>query len=171
MEHEPQLEIALDEWKDCWAKFQKVRSELAQQVVNLFKQKKIPPGVANTLGIAVTREAIIIRLFGEEARSSKVENIDDERSRLIRSNQQVSGDVYKGPKQKVETAKNAYEFVLPQISLEVRRSPVEKAYTSLTVNAQKMEDLVESLVLIGRPQGQCNLCPGRSNALFQGRLK
>ena len=171
MEHEPQLEIALDEWKDCWDKFQKVRSELAQQAVNLFKQKKISPGVANTLGIAVTKEAIIIRLFGEEARSSKVENIDDERSRLIRSNRQVSGDVYKGPKQEVETAKNACEFVLPQISLEARMSPVEKAYTYLTVSAQKVEDLVESLVLIGRPQGQCNLCPGRSNALFQGRLK
>jgi len=71
----------------------------------------------------------------------------------------------------VETAKNACEFVLPQISLEARMSPVEKAYTYLTVSAQKVEDLVESLVLIGRPQGQCNLCPGRSNALFQGRLK
>jgi len=171
IEHEPQLKIALDEWKDCWDGFQKVRSELAQQAVNLFKQKKVSPEAAKTLGIAVTKEAIIITLFKEEARSSRVEDIDSERSRLIRSNRQVSGDVYKGPNQEVETAKNAYEFVLPQISLEARMSPVEKAYTRLTVSAQKVEDLVESLVLIGRPQGQCNLCPGRSNALFQGRLK
>ena len=154
MEHEPWLEIALDEWKDCWDKFQKVRSELSQQAGNLFKQKKLSPKIAETLGIAVTREAIITKLLKEEARSSKVEDIDSERSRLIRSNRQVSGDVYKGPKQEVETAKNAYEFVLPQISLEARMSPVEKAYISLTVSAQKLEDLVASLVLIGRPQGQ-----------------
>jgi len=171
MEHGPQLKIALDEWKDCWDGFQKVRSELTKQAVNLSKQKKISPEVAETLGIAVAREVIIIKLLKEEARSSRVEDIDSERSRLIRSNRQVSGDVYKGPKQEVETAKNAYEFVLPQISLETRMSPVEKAYTYLTVSAQKVEDLVESLVLIGRPQGQCNLCPGCSNALFQGRLK
>ena len=73
--------------------------------------------------------------------------------------------------QEVEDAKSAYEFVLPQISLEARMSPVENAYTSLTVSVRKVEDLVESLVLIGRPPGQCILCPGRSNALLQGRLK
>lgn len=171
MEHEPQLKIALDEWKDCWDRFQKVRSELTKQAVNLFKHKRISPEVAETLGIAVTREAIIVKLLKEEARSSKIENIGGEQYRLVRRNRQISGDVYKGSKQEMETAKNAYESVLPQISLEVRMNPVEKAYTSLMVSVQKVEDLVERLVLIGRPQGQCNLCPGRSNALFQGRLK
>ena len=171
MEHEPQLKMALDGWKDCWDGFQKVRSELTKQAVNLFKQKKVFPEVAKTLGIAVSREAIITELLKEEARSSRVEDIDSGRYRLVRRNRQISGDVYKGSKQEVETAKNAYEFVLPQISLEPRMSPVENAYTSLTVSARKVEDLVESLVLIGRPQGQCNLCPGRSNTPFQGRLK
>jgi len=171
MQHELQLKIALDEWKDSWGGFQKVRSELTKQAVNLIKQKKISPEVAKTLGIAATKEAIVIKLFKEEARSSKIENIGGERYRLVRRNRQISGNVYKGSKQEVEAAKNAYEFVLPQISLEVRMSPVEKSYTSLMVSVQKVEDSVERLVLIGRPQGQCNLCPGRSYALFQGRLK
>jgi hypothetical protein len=171
MEHEPQLEIVLNEWKGCWDRFQKLRSELCQQAGNLFKQKRLPPKVAETLGIAVTREGIIIKLFEEEARSSRIEDIDGERSRLIRSNRKISEDVYKGPKQEVEAAKDAYEFVLSQISLEARMSPVEEVFTSLMGSKQEVEELIERLVLIGRPQGQCSLCPGRSNALPQGRLK
>ncbi len=162
MEHEPQLKIALDEWKYRWNGFQKMRSELAQQAGNLFEQKKLSPEVAKTLGIAVAREGIKIRLFGEEARSSKVEDINNERARLIRKNRQISGEVYDGPKQEVEAAKNVYEFVLSQISHEERMRPIEDAYSSLTVSAQTVEDFVERLVLIGRPQGQCSLCPGRS---------
>jgi transposase len=163
MEHEPQLKIALDNWKSRWNGFEKVRSELAQQAGSLFEQKKLSHKVAETLGIAVAREGIKIRLLGEEPYSSKVEDISNERVRLIRHNQQVSGEVYKGPKQEVEAAKNAYEFVLPQISHEERMRPIKDAYKSLMVSAQAVEDFVERLVLIGRPQGRCSLCPGRPN--------
>lgn len=161
MEHEPQLKIALDNWKSRWNGFEKVRSELAQQATSLFEQKKLSHKVAETLGIAVAREGIRIRLEGEEPYSSRVEDIRNERARLIRHNQQISGEVYKGPKQEVEAAKNAYEFVLPQISHEERMRPIEDAYKSLMVSTQAVEDFVERLVLIGRPQGQCRLCPGR----------
>jgi len=165
MEHEPQLKVALDNWKSRWNGFEKVRSELAQQAGSLLKQKKLSHKVAETLGIAVAREGIIIRLLGEEPYSSRVEDISSERTRLIRHNQQVSGEVYNGPKQEVEAAKNAYEFVLPQISHEERMRPIEDAYKSLIVSTQAVEDFVERLVLIGRPQGQCSLCPGRPQSV------
>ena len=160
MEHEPQLKVALDNWKSRWNGFEKMRSELAQQAVSLFEQKKLSHKVAETLGIAVAREGIRIRLLGEEPFSSRVEDISNERTRLIRHNRQISGEVYKGPKQEVEAAKNAYEFVLSQISHEERMRPIEDAYKSLMVSVQAAEDFVERLVLIGRPQGQCSLCPG-----------
>jgi hypothetical protein len=162
IEHEPQLKRALDQWKYRWNGFEKVRLDLAQQAVSLLEQKKLSHKVAETLGIAVAREGIRIRLLGDEPYSSRFEDISNERSRLIRHNQQISGEVYKGPKQEVEAAKNAYESVLQQISHEERIRPVEDAYTSLMVSAQAVEDFIERLVLIGRPQSQCNLCPGSS---------
>jgi hypothetical protein len=164
MEHEPQLKIALDNWKSRWNGLEKVRSELAQQAVSLLEQKGLSHKAAETLGIAVAGEGIRIRLLGEEPYSSRVENIRNERTRLIRHNQQVSREVYKGPKKEVEAARNAYEFVLQQISHAERMRPIEKACKSLMTIAQAVEDFVERLVLIGRPQGQCSLCPGRPNS-------
>jgi hypothetical protein len=161
MENEPQLEIALGNWKDCWNRFEKVRSHLAEQAKSLFKQKKLSREVAETLGTSVAREGMRISLLGEEPYLSEVEDTDTGRFHLIRNNRKTSEEVYHGTKQQVEVAKNAYEFVLSQISHEGRMEPVKAAYSSLVVSAQAVEDFVERLVLIGRPQGQCSLCPGR----------
>jgi len=162
IEHEPQLKIALDNWKYNWNGFEKMRLELAQQAKRLFEQKKLSHKLAETLGIAVAREGMKTRLLGEEPYSSKVEDISTERARLIRNNQQIWQEIYRGLKHDVDTAKNAYEFVLSQISHEGRMRPVENTYKSLMASARTVEDFVERLVLIGRPQGQCGLCPGRS---------
>ena len=144
-----------------------MRSGLVQQAVSLLKQRKLSHKVAETLGTAVAREGIRIRLLGEEPYSFRVEDISSKRARLICHNRKLSGEVYKGPKQDVETAKNAYEFVLTQIHHEERIRPVEDAYKSLMVSSQAVEDFIERLVLIGRPQGQCSLCPGSSHHVIR----
>ena len=164
LEHEPQLKVALDNWKSGWNGFKQARSELARQAVSLFEQKKLSHEIANDVGRAAAREGIAGRLRREEPYSSRVEEISNERARLVRYNRQISETVSNGPKQEIEAAKNAYEFVLQQISHEERMRPVEDAYKSLIVSAQAAEDFLESLVLIGRPQGQCRLCPGRPNS-------
>jgi len=161
MEHEPRLKVSLDEWKGHWNRFQKECGELVDQACGLFIQEKLGPEVAETLGIAVAGEGMRIQLLGEDTRSSKVEPINDKRSRLIRSNRQISEEVRKGPKQEVEAAKNAYELVLSQVTLEQRIAPVKLAYNKLTASAHNVVDFIERLVLIGRPQGRCSLCPGR----------
>jgi hypothetical protein len=160
-EHEPQLKIALNNWKYRWNEFEKVRLQLAQQAGGLFEQKKLSHKVAEALGIVAAIEGMKIRLLGEEPYSSTVEDSGTERARLIRNNQQTWQEVYRGPKRDVDTAKNAYEFVLSQISHEERMRPVEDAYKYLMNSARTVEDFVERLVLVGRPQGQCGLCPGR----------
>jgi hypothetical protein len=161
MEHEPRLKVTLDEWKGHWNRFQKECGELADQACGLFIQEKLRPEAAEPLGIAVAGEGMRIKLLGEDTRSSKVEHINDKRSRLIRSNRQISEEVHKGPKQEVEAAKNAYELVLSQVTLEQRIAPVKLAYNKLTASARNVVDSIERLVLIGRPQGRCSLCPGR----------
>lgn len=160
LEHEPQLKVALDGWKDNWDRFQKEGRQLAAQACGLFKQKNLRPEEAKTLGIAAAREAIRIKLFGEDTRSSKVEPINEERSRLIRSNRQISEEVYKGPEQEIEVTKKAYELVLPQVTLEQRIIPVKLSYGYLKTSTHDVVDFIEQLVLIGRPQGRCSLCPG-----------
>jgi len=160
MEHEPRLKVTLDEWKGHWNRFQKERGELADQACGLFIQEKLRPEVAETLGIAVAGEGMRIQLLGEDTRSSKVEHINDKRSRLIRSNRQISEEVYKGPKQEVEVANRVYELVLSQVTLEQRILPVKLAYDYLMTSAHDVVGLIEQLVLIGRPQGRCSLCPG-----------
>ena len=168
LEHEPQLKIALDQWKSHWNGFEEMRSDLVQQAGRLFKQKKVSPKVAEILGIALAREQIRIRLLGEEPYSSMIEDISSKkRARLIRHNQKISGEVYKGLKEDVEAARIAYESLLSQVSHEERIRPVEDAYTSLMVSAQAVEDYTERLVLMGRPRGQCSLCPGSSHRVIR----
>lgn len=163
MEHEPQLKTAIEAWESDWSRFQHARLKFIEAAQNLLKLADIGDKLAESLKIEVVREALRNKLFNEEPWSSRVDGIDDKKAQLIRYSRGTAGTgVYIGSKQEVEAAYNAYDKVLSRLSHEARVKPVEDSYHSLTDQVREVEDYLDHLILMGRPQGQCTLCLNRS---------
>jgi len=162
MEHEPQLKTAIEAWETDWSRFQQARLRLAEAAKNLFKLGEVSDKAAEGLKLAVVQEALENKLFGQEPCSSQVEDHDDGQASLIRYDRRTSKRIYEGPKQEIEAACNAYHGVLSQVSHKARMRLVENVYHCLRERVREVEDLVDRLVLMGRPQGQCPLCLNHS---------
>ena len=162
VEHEPQLGKAIEKWKEAWSGFQQLRLELAKAAENLFKLQKVAERPAAALKLAVVQEALETRLLGQESCSFHIEERDEGQADLIRGLPGTMKRIHRGSRQEVMAARDAYQEVLKQVSHEARMSPVEDAYRNVRRCTIEMEELVDRLVLIGRPHGQCSLCFNRS---------
>jgi hypothetical protein len=162
MEHEPWLKTAIEAWESQWSKFQHARLQLIEAAKNLFKHANIGDRITEALKTEVVREALGNKLFNEEPWSSRVDVIDDKNAHLTRYNRRTEKKVYTGSKQEVEAAYKAYDKVLSQLSHEERVKPVADSYHSLMDQVREVEDYVDHLILMGKPQGQCTLCLNRS---------
>ncbi len=70
-----------------------------------------------------------------------------------------SSNVYVVQKPEAEPAFQANEWVVGQLLHDERIGPLKEAYSSLTQNVAKIEDLGDNLFLRGKPAGTCFLCP------------
>ena len=161
LEHEPWLKTAIEAWESDWIKFQQARLKLVEAAKNLFTHANIGDRITEALKTEVVREALGNKLFNKEPWSSRVDVIDDKNAHLTRYNRLTEKKVYTGSKQEVEAAYKAYDKVLSQLSHEERVEPVEDSYHSLMDQVRGVEDYVDHLILMGKPQGQCPLCLNR----------
>lgn len=164
MEHEPQLKKAIEAWENDWSRFQHTRLQLIEAAKNLFKHANIGDKSAEGVKMGVVREALGNKLFNEEPCSSRVDVLDERNARLIRrgDSTHTEKEVCAGTKKEVEAASEAYDKVLSQLSHEERVKPVEDSYHSLMNRVREVEDYIDQLILMGKPQGQCALCLNRS---------
>jgi hypothetical protein len=161
MEHEPELERFIQAWQTQWANFQQERLKLIDVAGNLFGQREISTEMAKTLKIPVVREALMIKLLDQEPRPSRVDEISEKKARLIGRMGLNETVVHAGPKQEVEAAQKAYDWVLSQISHKERIDPVIRSYHSLMDQVREAEDCIDHLILMGKPWGKCTLCLNR----------
>lgn len=162
MQHEPQLEKAINHWKGCWSGFQQVHLELARMAENLFKQREIPDDMAENLKWAIVREALESELRGGSSGASRVVEHDGGKAELIRYCPDIERRLCKGSMEAMKAALESYDKVLPQASHPERIGPLVNAYDNLQRSVQMVEELVDRLVLMGKPQGWCTLCPNYS---------
>jgi len=162
MGHEPRLKRAIEAWESDWGKFQQERLKLVEAASRLFRQAHIVDKSAESLKMQVVREALGNKLLNEEPCSSRVDDIDDKKAHLIRYSPHTGNIVYTESKQEVEAARKAYDWVLSQLSHKGRINPVQDSYHSLMNRVRELEDYVDCLILMGKPQGQCTLCLNRS---------
>ena len=162
VEHESQLGMAIEKWKEAWSRFQKLRSELIGAAENLFKIQKVAEKPALALHLAVVQEALETGLLGEEPSFFEIEESGEGKAVLIGGRPGSMKRINQGLRQEVEAAEDAYQGVLKQISHEGRMSPVKDAYRNVKRCTKDVEEIVDRLILIGRPHGQCSLCFNRS---------
>jgi hypothetical protein len=169
MEHEPQLEKALEAWKREWERFQKLRGDLMDTAENLFKNDNVSDTVARKIKTGIVEEALQNKLLGELPRSSLVDASEKEntsitnklirdRVRLVRCNDRQKMTVYIGSREEVEAARAVYDKVLSQLCHENLIHPVQVSYNLLMKHGKDIENHIDRLILVGRPQGECSLC-------------
>ncbi|MFH1087771.1 MAG: hypothetical protein V1737_04210 [Chloroflexota bacterium] len=172
-DHEPPLKTAFDIWASHWTSFQQARLQLVEIAGNLFRQKKVPDATADALKVRLVREALDKELFGKEVLRSRVEQGNDGLAALIRYNEKTRERLprVKGSKAEMDAVAIAYDGVLTQVSLEEIMRPIKAAHQSVLESFQVVEDLLDELVLVGRPRGHCSLCPQYAADPVKSRVK
>lgn len=163
MEHEPQLEKAIDDWKENWARFQQAQAELASAAKSLLEQMKVPKGIVDDVKSEVFREVMGVEFLGiSKQRVSRINPQDGGKAGLIRSSPGYERAVCVASPDEINAAYKAYDKVLTQLSHQERLRPVVNTHRGLQESARTVEDMVERIVLIGKTQGRCSLCPDYS---------
>lgn len=161
MEHEPLIEKAVDRWKICWSRFQQAHLGLAEEAKSLFKKRNLPDGIAEKLKWAVVKETLGKELSGE-IWNSRIVVHDGGEAELVRYCPDIERRLCKGPQAEMKAAQESYDELLPQVSHRERITPLLSAYRDLQGAVRDVDDLVDRMVLTGRPQGRCTLCPNYS---------
>ena len=158
--HEPALKASLDQWSSHWLKIQEERRDLQGQAISLFGHQQIGEeireSVANSLGPVAAGQAIASALSLPGEGGLTAEAGDDGLTTLM-----LTGGKQVCVVQKAEAGQvcRAYERVREQMLHEERIRPLQEAYRSLTESLAKIEDLVDHILLRGKPRGTCFLCP------------
>ena len=163
MEHEPDIESAVTEWKRCWATFQKQRSGLSEQAIGLFREfrgTRVTDEVAAVLAPTVSKFVIMHKLHSHGQPELEVEKGEGQMASLVVKNVLTEEPVYKGPMEQVAGLHEVFRHVCEQLAHEERLRPLEDSYRNLTGSVGEIEGLVDAMVLVGRPGGRCRLCPG-----------
>jgi len=153
IEHEPTLKELLDGWSSCWIEVQEEHSDLQEKAKNLFLQKQIAKETADALGPVAVEQAIASALGQPDQGHLTAEAGDDGLATL------VSGEGTNSERADAELARLANEWVVGQLLHEENIRRFKEAYSSLTENVARIEDLGDNIFLRGKPAGTCFLCP------------
>ncbi len=157
-EHEPTLEGLLDRWAGSWVKVQGGRTGLRDEAIKLFRHCKVGEQVARALGPLAAGQAIASAFDLPGQGNLTLGERDKALTRLMWTEGKNSRQICAVKTANVQLVYKAYEQVLEQLLHEERIRPLQEADRSLTESVAEMEDLVDNIILRGKPQGTCFLC-------------
>ena len=159
-EHEPELKEGVEEWMNLWNRFQRRRTQLGRETRGLVKEKKtelkeLSSGLAQ--GLADT--AILQGVHGFEAKSLHIRETSEAKFKVFMGDMPV-GEEFEFAEEESSKILCAWQSLLDdQLGHEERLRPIADAYERLREALSKLEDLVDAIVLRGRPNETCSLCP------------
>jgi hypothetical protein len=171
LEHEPELKASVDLWKGSWTQFQQERSKLVSQARNLLlRHWKVEEAVAQALASELCQDVIEARLLGRKPGTLLIEPRAQEKTALVLDQGLNRREVYLGRKPEVERLAEVYRRSFEQASHPERVRPIQGAYEGLMESVERVQDLVDCLVLMGKPAGYCSLCPTLTPSTPGGRI-
>jgi len=159
-EHEPTLQSAMDEWAISWKTFQGERLSLGKQARGLFKGKHLNGEFVDAVAREMADSVMHFKLHGTAIGEFQIEEFGDEKACGFIVNDLTRKEIGESPLEVTKAVSKFYGEILAQLSHGERVRPVEEAYNTLLNSIEGMEGSVDTLVLKGRPEGQCRLCPG-----------
>ena len=164
-EHEPRLQHAMVDWATSWKTFQRERLSLGKQARGLFKGKHLEGEFVDAVAREMADSVMHLTLHGTAIGEFQIEEFGDEKAYGFIVNDLTRKEIGESPLEVIKAVSKVYGEILAQLSHVERVRPVEEAYNSVREGLEKVEGLVDTLVLKGRPEGRCRICPG---AVLQG---
>ena len=169
VEHEPELRTLLDKWARHFRDFQGRRHELAEQARWLLINSSVDEGFAGVLGMPLAQEALEVNLSNKSLGKFAIRDLEDAEAQIVFEHAGQNELLLSGSKQKLHDLLYACDGLRDQVSHRERIDPVESVYRRLLDDISEIEDWIERLVLRGRPNGWCALCPNGMSGGFAGR--
>jgi len=158
-QHEKELTDSADLWVERWAHFQRLRVKLMEEARGLCKLRKVDPTIARVMGVEITKGVLESRCAGKDPWTVLVEDREGGPAALVVDKGAPRIDVCVGLRQEMEPLRRVYERVREELSHPERLRSVLQAYHDVVDRVREVEDIADALVLRGRPQGSCSLCP------------
>ena len=160
LEHEPQLQKLVKAWRDSWNTLMEHRMDLAIQAISLLTQFGVEKNVAESVDAALAyrtlESAIRQRDFGSLAVIERREGGLD----LVLDSGSLVNTIFKGTQQQIDQVVAAHPQVIAQLTLDGRLVPIKNTLARLSNSTNEIRAIIDILVLRGRPDGRCYLCPG-----------
>ena len=159
-EHEPELKEGVEVWVKVWDRFQRQRTQLGREAIGLIKEKKPElKDASSSFAQGLADTAILRGVHGFDTISPRVQETSEAKLKVF------MGDVPVGEEFEMKSAESseilcAWECLLDeQLGHRERFRPMVDAYERLKEALSKLEGQVDSMVIRGRPNGTCSLCP------------
>ena len=171
LEHEPQLQKLVKAWRDSWNTLMEHRMDLAIQAISLLTQFGVEKNVAESVDAALAyrtlESAIRQRDFGSLAVIERREGGLD----LVLDSGSLVNTIFKGTQQQIDQVVAAHPQVIAQLTLDGRLVPIKNTLARLSNSTNEIRGIIDILVLRGRPDGRCYLCPGAGVTKGRGRKR
>jgi hypothetical protein len=161
-QHEPELGAALREWEEQAAALVKSSRSLVEQARAGLAMAGLPEADVEALQGWFGQEVLETFVMGKAPLSFRVEEGDEGKAKLVhRDGGKMERALYEGSGGDVERAKKAYELVLDRAGSGNLPGEAREAHEALASSARRIEETLVEMVIRGRPQGECSMCPGR----------
>jgi len=161
MEHEPELKEGVDIWVKLWTGFQRQRAELGQVAGRLIRERKPKLKNISPLALQGLADAAIMQcVHGFDAASIRLQKTDEAKYKVFMGDVPV-GEEFEMNGTGSSEILSAWQSLLGEqlTHEEARMRTIATAYEKLQDAVSKLEDQVDAIVLRGRPNGTCALCP------------
>ena len=163
LEHEPEIETALNLWKTFWVDVQKRRDELAEEARGLFEQNNVKDRVANIVTEDLVQDVLLTRFMGKQqgwlALEENANDKGDDQMKLFFKDDSTNKPLLTEQRQELEPVIESYKLVRNQIAMDARLTPMKEALDYFVQSVLTLEGLIDGLILRRRPQGRCQFCP------------
>ena len=154
MGHEANLAMALNGWRGTWDGLQEKRRDLIEPARHYLEQRQVNSDLTEQLAPDVVKEALDM-LWHEKERLAFQENQQEQETPIVRGGSRLCTV----PSGQVKIVTEAYEWTLDQLLNLARAKGVDKLFQELEKSIERIDGLIDRLLLRGRPQGPCTIFP------------
>ena len=154
-EHEPALQHSLDAWTSRWYSFQKKRVSFGCQAEGLFDQDEWS---TDEIAMKMAESVLDSELHGHGPGEFKIEELGKGLAVALIVIELTRVEVGRGSLEDLQANFSIYDKAYRQLSHVERIMPIKVAYDSLTRSVEEVAEIIDAIVLRGKPEGWCNLC-------------
>ena len=160
LEHEPGLREGVDGWVKHWTGFQRRRANLGKKASGFLQNNKVDrKGVSPALAQGLADAAIMQTVHGFDATSLRFQETSEARFKVFMGDVSLREE-FEIDSKVLSEIRSVWQRVLDeQLGHKEIMRPIISAYERLRETVSELEEMVYTILLRGRPNGTCSICP------------